>query len=596
MKELIKIGYCLIMGIILMACKKNKEIVDENPMLLPEYAKEAVAYAGYNRIKVVFLAADEQIAYHRIYWNKRKESLKIDRKKNPGDTISTIITDLTEGEQKIEIVSYNADGDSTAVVVTGRSYGEKYVSTLKNREIKNMTFIGGEDPYVDWATAAKGEVFTKITYLDADGEKKELKADKESIFTSLPGYQEDTAIEYTSMYIPEPGSIDTLNRVIEVIPRLTKEVPESTYTRYVGPLTIGTGDGRSAVNAADFLNDDFWKEIQSLLADGSVTVKFTVGNYSRAFSEKSFILDKMGHAQNRLLLTGSGTGTVFTAVMGAGNKTVMMLIRDSQNIVVRNFNFTGDGNIQYVLRILGTVGRPGLAKNIVIENCKWFDMRGVVFGATGAHYTAERVTYRNCQFHRIGINHASHLIYNAYGAKHVRIINSHFEDCTGDFVRFRDNCDFGLVNNCTFIRNANFPTNANFRFISIPLFNDVNPGDEHFATNYSFTSNRFTNANYVYTFYHDGYSPAGFNHLLNAEEGKTLETGTTAAKKLLLKTNLGIDPDKVRLHGNQYTNVGGRIIFGSATAYGSVSRGWVGSVNITNLFNENNATPFSWEN
>ncbi|MBE8721232.1 DUF4998 domain-containing protein [Sphingobacterium pedocola] len=594
MNNIIKFCGCILLMLSVISCNKEEDVQEENATLLPEYAQGAKASAGHNRAKLSF-AYNKDIQEYKVYWNKREQSKTIDLSKPSRDSIHTIIEGLTEGSHKFEIVSYGAQGDSSTVVVSSKVYGTKYISTLKNREVKNMTFMAGEDAYIDWGIASKDEVALHVTYTDTEGNTHLVKMNKQDIYSPLPDYKENTSIKFVSLHVPEPGSIDTLFREANIIPQITKEIPTSVYTRYVAPISRGTGDGGRAVNAADFLDDAFWQGIQTLLAQGSVTVKFVVGDYARAYSEKSFIIDKMGNAQNRLLLEGSGTGTVFTALTGMGNKTVMMQIRDTQNIVVKNFNFKGDGNVQYVLRILGTAGRPGLAKNITIEDCTWSDMRGVVYGATGAHYTAEHVTYRRCKFYRIGINHASHMIYNAYGATHVRIVDSHLEDCTGDFVRFRDKCDYGVVNNTTFFRNLNFPTNANFQFISMPLFNDVNPGDEHFATNYSFTSNRFTNAPYAFTFYHDGYSPTGFNHLLTAAQGTTMTSGTVAAKKALLKTNLGIDTDKVRLHGNTYANVTGRFAFGSATAYGAVSKGWEGTVNITNLFNENNAVEFAWE-
>lgn len=597
MTDLIRMSWCLLVCACMISCAKNKEIEVENSKFLPEYAKNTIVHSGHNRVRLSFSISDDQIKYYKVYWDKERKSRKIElAEKKTDDTVSTVIEGLAEGKHNFKVISFNASGDSSAVLISGKVYGDSYINSIKNREIRNITFISGEDPYIDWADAAKNEVITMVKYTVADGTLLDLKLGVESNFSTLPDYKENTSVSYKSIYVPEPGCIDSFYHAVDVIPKLLKEVPESAYTRYVAPVLKGNGDGKSAVHAADFLDANFWKDIQLLLAQGSVTVKFTAGTYSRAYSEKSFIIDKMGNAQHRLLLEGTGTGAFFTAQTGLGSKIVMMMIRDSQNITVRKFNFNGDGNIQYVLRILGTQGKPGLAKNILIENCVWSDMRGVVYGATGCHYTAEQVTYKGCKFYRIGINHASHMIYNAYGAKHIRIIDSHFEDCTGDFVRYRDDCDYGLVRGSTFIRNLAFPTTANFSFIAIPLFNDVNPGDEHFATNYSFVSNVFTNAPYAFTFYHEGFSPVSHNYLLTSAEGKTLVSGTVAAKKALLIKNFGIDPDKVRLNANQYNNVAGRILFGTAVAYGAVSKGWTGSVDITNLFKESNTSVFSWEN
>lgn len=365
----------------------------------------------------------------------------------------------------------------------------------------------------------------------------------------------------------------------------------SLQVKFVGPNAAGTGDGSSAVNAADFKNTAFWNGVQSLLATDSVTVKFIAGTYSRAYTSAPFVLQNLGHAQNLLTLEGDPTGTLFTAPTGYPAVADMINILDCQHMVIRNFRFSGNGETGYVMAIRSGTGKT--TRNIRVENCHWTDMLGIVYGATGCSGSGTyNVTYEDCTFTRIGKGGGSHMMYHAYDAHHISVINCSFEDCKGDYVRFRDNCDFGIVKGSMFTRTAAYPV---MPFISLPLFNNVNPGDEFFATHYAFTGNSFTNSNYAVAIHHYGYDPAGYRYLLDATEGATLSTGTPAQKQAILTTNFGLDPASIRVAGNTYSSMSSyTVALGSKAQYGAVSKGWDSFADITNAINTS-TTPASWE-
>jgi len=340
------------------------------------------------------------------------------------------------------------------------------------------------------------------------------------------------------------------------------------------------GSGNSVGDAADFLNADFWKDVNILLKRESVTVKFLPGDYRRAYLERPLLITAFGNRKNRLVLEGENLKTVFTVPEGSKEKPVLIQLKDSQNITIRNMSFTGNGKLGYALRITST--KEGETKNILIENCRWTDMRGIVYGATGCHQPGTRdVTYKNCVFKRIGIDSHSHHMYHAHGAVRIQVLDSHFEDCTGDYVRFRDNCDFITVKGSTFIRNSNFPV---YPFISVPLFNNVDPGDESFSSNYSISENSFKNTRYAIAFHNYGYSFPGFNYLLTEQEGNVLVNGGILERKNLLKNNFGIDVEKIGIAKNQYSDITFKVGMGTFARYGAPSRGFNGWGDISSLF------------
>lgn len=365
---------------------------------------------------------------------------------------------------------------------------------------------------------------------------------------------------------------------------------------FVSYKQMGTGTGDSKSNAADFLSSSFWKEVNNQLKEQPVKVTFLEGNYSRTFTQKPLKIEGMGNPEHLLSLEGIPEKTWFTADPKefSEERSVLVDIVNSQNIQVRNFSFKGDGKLGYALRITSTKGNE--TKNILINNCLWTDMRGIVYGTTGVHQKGTKnVTYKNCTFKRVGIDSHSHHIYNAYNPSYIYVIDSHFEDCTGDYVRFRDSTDYCVVKGSKFVRNKDFPS---YPFISMPNFNKVRA--ESFASNYAFFDNDFINngdnviVNAI-VLHHYGHNRPGFNYLLTKEEGNVLTRGTAAEKKKLLSENFGIDTDRIRVYNNRYSNnIKNKVAVGSFPNYGAESKGWKGFGDIYATV-KNTDVPFKWE-
>lgn len=376
---------------------------------------------------------------------------------------------------------------------------------------------------------------------------------------------------------------------------------DETRTYHVSSISRGRGTGEEALHAADFLEDDFWAEVQQALQKQPITVKFASGNYERAHTEKTLTLKGLGHATNRLILEGTEE-TMFRAPIVGENETnpLMVSVMDCQNMTIRNLHFTGEGSVRYVLRVSSTP--TGGTKNVLIENCSWIDMPGVVAGPAGTiNPTTSHVTFKNCMFKRVGVS-SGHMIYNAHGVQHVRVIDSHFEDGYGDYVRFRDNCDYALVSGCTFVHNENGPRAR--PFISVPNFNSGDTPDEGrietFGTNYVFVNNTFLDHSatlqHAIAFHHYGHNRPGFNFLLTPEEGEILESGTVAEKKQILRENFAVNMDLIRIHNNEYpTHIDNKAAFGSfAPSSDEDFQGWEGFVEAYEIVN-NSSEPFDWE-
>ena len=218
-------------------------------------------------------------------------------------------------------------------------------------------------------------------------------------------------------------------------------------------------------------------------------------------------------------------------------------------------------------------------------------MEKLHYGAVGTSYGSHHVTLENCTFKRIGSGTHSHMVYNAYDADSVSVLNCHFEDCAGSHVRFRDLSDYAVVSGCTFVSTRTYVNKPSqgVTFVEFPLFNDVDPGDEWFGHDFVITGNtfRFNGESPLLRtgvrFHHSGFTPVGWNYLMTAEEGAVLEGDDALAKKELLKNNCGIDFDQIVVEGNVWENETCRIQFSSKPQYGATSRGWQGSADISDI-------------
>ena len=330
------------------------------------------------------------------------------------------------------------------------------------------------------------------------------------------------------------------------------------------------------VTPSTTLNSAFWSNIKTLLQSNPVDVVFADGTYNLT---STIALNNIGHATNRLQLK---CNTIGSAVITGSIATLMSITNNSKNILVHRLKFTG------AVTGYGLVIQR--SQNITVAYCRFEDMPNVYYGAVGAHYsTADRIIIRQNHFENIGVGSTAHMIYGAYGVKRLKVINNTFKNCAGAFVRFRGaNSTHGVVYGNTFTSTGTYLTGVNPIFVEVPVFNDVNPGDETFGTSFMITKNKFNystsgnqNTRYALVFHHSGYNPTGRTHLISAADASTLGSGssTVAAKRAIMSSKLGLDGTKILFGGNTNTNVAANVSYRCQGGYGAVAP-WTGIVSI----------------
>ena len=329
------------------------------------------------------------------------------------------------------------------------------------------------------------------------------------------------------------------------------------------------------VTPSTTFNSAFWSNIQTLLQSNPVDIVFADGTYNLT---STISLSNIGHATNKLQLK---CNTIGSAII-TGSISKLMALGYCQNILIHRLKFTGPVT-DYGLVIQRS-------QNVTVAYCRFEDMPNVYYGSLGAHYaTSDKIIIRQNHFENIGVGSTAHMIYGAYGVTRLKVINNTFKNCAGSFVRFRgDNSTHGVVYGNTFTSTGTYLTGVNPIFVEVPVFNDVNPGDEKFGTSFMITQNNFSysttgnqNTRYALVFHHSGYNPTGRTHLISASDAATLSSGssTVAAKRAIMSSNLGLDGAEIRFGGNTNTNVAANVSYRCQGGYGAVAP-WTGVVSI----------------
>ncbi len=345
---------------------------------------------------------------------------------------------------------------------------------------------------------------------------------------------------------------------------------------YVAPTALGNGDGASAANAAGYTNLSFWNQINNKLNSNAVTVRFLDGNYTQRL-----MLDSIGNADHQLTMIGdTAHGAVFNPGTDIAHGIYLLGVR---NIAIRQLHFTGDHITSFGIRISGEGGYIDGTHDILMEDCSFTNLTSTYYGATGATLNSHNVTFRNNYFDNVGVDSHAHMIYNDHHCSDIVVEGNYFRNCTGDYVRFCDQTDFSITRNNTFISTA---SKYNQAFVCMPVFNDVDPGDQYFDTNHQVVGNSFTyhqagGLRYAVRFYHGGFDPPDLHYLMTAAEGAILLGGTGEQKRDLLLNNTLIDGTKIFVNDNTYSNISTEVAFSSYAIFGAVSRGWDGEADIS---------------
>lgn len=221
MKKIIYIALALLTVAGTFSCTDQDEIykqfVKPGGYVYPEKANRLVAYAGYNRVKLVWAKPlDPSVVTGKLFWNNRQESLDINYEDYAAmDSVTMMVEGLEEQNYSFEIENYDAEGNiSMTSQVTKAPYADVWLATHAERTINSAEMSADGKTCVvstNWNSEVADIYYTQYRYLNRDGEWVELPVIQNDQINrlELPDAMPGRRFQYRSAYCPEAG-VDTI--------------------------------------------------------------------------------------------------------------------------------------------------------------------------------------------------------------------------------------------------------------------------------------------------------------------------------------------------------------------------------------------------
>lgn len=220
-------------------------------------------YAGRNRVKITWLrGTDPTVTKARVFWNNFTDSVEVPIPAS-GNTISVTIDPLPEKNYGFVIKTYDEQGNtSVPVELLGASFGEKYQSRLLSRPLDAAIRNNQDQVTLHWGAAdiSGGAYATAVTYTDPAGNQKVQRVPVAEASTILPAVKPGTPIQYKTIFLPAPLSIDTFYTASQEQQNYLFDKTDWTVTAF---STQHPGAANLATNAIDGKTDTRWHTIAS---------------------------------------------------------------------------------------------------------------------------------------------------------------------------------------------------------------------------------------------------------------------------------------------------------------------------------------------
>lgn len=197
-------------------------------------------FTGHNRAQLSWLMISAAtVVQCRVYWNDRADSVTVPFKATSADgedTVNVIIEDIPEGSYTFQVFTYDKNGNRSILKdVGGHVFGQNYVNTLTNRQIKSAEKFT-DKAKIEWFQPGESSLATEISYIDKDGASRERIIPNTENISYIMGIPGGDTIRYRTLYLPDSLSIDTFYSAYQAVllempvakaldKRLFKEVP-----------------------------------------------------------------------------------------------------------------------------------------------------------------------------------------------------------------------------------------------------------------------------------------------------------------------------------------------------------------------------------
>lgn len=356
------------------------------------------------------------------------------------------------------------------------------------------------------------------------------------------------------------------------------QAPAVTTGYWVAPAATGAGDGSSPLSAAYYLNSSFWTGVSNQLQSANVNVNFVSGAYNAG----SLTLTDVGNPVHQLALAAvTPHGAVFSPSAN------ILQLYGCQNFEISGLVFNGpspDWGIYCIPNGLDP------CRNIEITNCWFLNLTNAYYAAIGLLNGTRDIEVCDCDFTNITAGDHQHMIYAPHDIEDVVVSNCVFQDCLADYVRFRDDSEYCVVDHCTFLSTMSASA---WPFVSAELYNETNSdsaGDEFFGTHFQISNNSFIYqagggpGPYSALHFSDtGWSPQSYDCDLTSSQASQLSSGSTSFQQSFLQTNMGIIASGIKMFGNTYSGTSYHMDYAYVWDGSAPWNNWQGTIGLNNV-------------
>ncbi|MBT2561789.1 DUF5013 domain-containing protein [Pedobacter sp. ISL-68] len=254
----IKLAFMILLAGAYLACTKAddyKKFTETGEISYTGKLDSVKVMSGNNRVYIrgLFLA-DPKVTQCKIFWNNKADSVVIPvKKKYPIDTLKYFVENVKEGVQNFEIYTYDGVGNkSIPVYKTGRSYGQRYQSSLFNRPIESAFTDASGLTKITWQGMDRltGVFATEVEYTNLSNVIKKIRAKIDETTTSISDIKPGTTLRYRTLFLPDTVSIDTFSTAFQT-QRVGADIT-STYFKNKGNPFLAAASGGRWRNIADW--------------------------------------------------------------------------------------------------------------------------------------------------------------------------------------------------------------------------------------------------------------------------------------------------------------------------------------------------------
>lgn len=273
------LAVCLVALALITSCRKMddyKQYIKGGEISYTGKIDSVKILSGRNRVLVrgLFLA-DPKVTSLRIFWNNFKDSVTIPvTRKNTVDSLAYFVEKVEEGVQNFVLFTYDKDGNkSIPVYRTGKSYGDRYQSSLQNRGISAALTGSDGKTTINWLGMDRltGVFATEVEYTNTGGKTVKVRTPIDSTVTRIADFKPSSNIRYRTLFLPDTIAIDTFSTdyATRYVPQFVQQDVTRLYLKNAGPnVNRAAYDGGRWGTLADWTSNAGAKNISNGLYGG----------------------------------------------------------------------------------------------------------------------------------------------------------------------------------------------------------------------------------------------------------------------------------------------------------------------------------------